>query len=59
LADSEVLGAHNPTRFVNTNLAEKVLLTGLHVYSEQALPARPVHGKSTKYTGYFSPKRRL
>jgi hypothetical protein len=42
------LGAHDPTRFVKTNRAEKTLLTGLHVYSEQALPARPVHGKSTK-----------
>jgi hypothetical protein len=48
LVDSGVFGAHNPTRFVKTNRAENVLLTGLHVYSEQALPARPVQGKSTR-----------
>ena len=35
-------------RLVKTNLAEKPLLTGFHVYSVQPIPARPVQGKSTK-----------
>src|SRR6476469_555188 len=47
-ADSGVFAGHNPTRLVKTKRAEKVLFTGLQVYSSQALPARPVHGRSTR-----------
>src|SRR6476660_9790303 len=42
-ADSGVFAGPNPPRLAKTKRAEKVLFTGLHVYSSQAFPARPVH----------------